>query len=95
MSMSCSSVTSCTAMITSFQFVAAQPVAMFAWGAFIAGVTFVAMLPGFLGLLVVLPLFGHATWHLYDILAYGSGSADIGQGARGKPRATRSSKAAS
>jgi uncharacterized membrane protein len=26
---------------------------------------FAAMLPLFLGLLVVLPLFGHATWHLY------------------------------
>ena len=26
---------------------------------------FAAMLPGFLGLLVVLPILGHATWHLY------------------------------
>jgi uncharacterized membrane protein len=26
---------------------------------------FAAMVPGFLGLFVVLPLFGHATWHLY------------------------------
>lgn len=30
-----------------------------------AGLTFVAMLPGFLGLFIVLPLLGHATWHLY------------------------------
>lgn len=59
-----------TAMITSFQFVAAHPVLMLGWGAVIAGVTFVSMLPGFAGLLVTLPLFGHATWHLYDMLAY-------------------------
>jgi len=26
---------------------------------------FVAMLPLFLGLLVALPVLGHATWHLY------------------------------
>ena len=55
-----------TAMITSFQYVMAQPFLMLGWGAFIAVVTFVALLPGFLGLLVALPLLGHATWHLYD-----------------------------
>jgi uncharacterized membrane protein len=55
-----------TAMITSFQYVMAQPVLMLGWGAFIAIVTFLALLPGFLGLLIALPLLGHATWHLYD-----------------------------
>jgi uncharacterized membrane protein len=83
-----------TAMITSFQFVAAHPVAMFGWGGFIAVATFVAMLPGFLGLLVALPVFGHATWHLYDMLAYGPGEMAPGQGARGEPRATGSREAA-
>ena len=57
-----------TAMITSFQFVARNPVIMLGWGAFIAGMTFLSLLPGFLGLLISLPLLGHATWHLYDIL---------------------------
>ncbi|APX24222.1 MULTISPECIES: DUF2189 domain-containing protein [Salipiger] len=57
-----------TAMITSFQYVLANPVVMFTWGVFIAGVTLLAMLPAFLGLFVVLPLLGHATWHLYDLL---------------------------
>ncbi|MBV2360880.1 DUF2189 domain-containing protein [Thalassococcus sp. CAU 1522] len=60
-----------TAMITSFQFVANQPVLMLGWGAFIAVVLFVSMLPGFLGLLLSLPVLGHATWHLYDMVAYG------------------------
>ena len=38
---------------------------MLGWGAFIAVLVFVAMLPGFLGLFIVLPVLGHATWHLY------------------------------
>ena len=33
--------------------------------AIIAALLFVAMLPGFLGLMVALPVLGHATWHLY------------------------------
>jgi len=55
-----------TAMITSFQTVTHNPVPMLIWGVFIGGLTFVALLPAFLGLFVVLPLLGHATWHLYD-----------------------------
>ena len=33
--------------------------------AVIALTLFAAMVPAFLGLLVVLPVLGHATWHLY------------------------------
>ena len=36
-----------------------------AFGAVIAALVVLAMLPGFLGLLIVLPVLGHATWHLY------------------------------
>lgn len=54
-----------TAMITSFQTVTSNPVPMLAWAVFIAMVTFAALIPGFAGLFVVLPLLGHATWHLY------------------------------
>ncbi|MCR9125325.1 MAG: DUF2189 domain-containing protein [Rhodobacteraceae bacterium] len=57
-----------TAMITSWQYVAAHPVPMLGWAAFIAVVSFAALIPWFLGLLVVLPLLGHATWHLYRLL---------------------------
>ncbi len=57
-----------TAMITSFKYVMAHPVPMLAWAAFIAIVTFAALVPWFVGLLFVLPLLGHATWHLYDQL---------------------------
>lgn len=54
-----------TAMISSYAYVAANKSVMLGWGAFIAIVTFLAMIPWFLGLLVVLPLLGHASWHLY------------------------------
>jgi uncharacterized membrane protein len=57
-----------TAMITSLQVVIANPVPMLIWAALIAALTFVAMLPAFLGLFVVLPLLGHATWHLYGLI---------------------------
>ena len=54
-----------TAMITSFQLVLANPVVLLAWGALIATCLFAGMVPGFAGLLVALPVFGHASWHLY------------------------------
>lgn len=57
-----------TAMIISFTYVQANPIPMVGWGLFIAVTVFVALLPWFLGLLVVLPLLGHATWHLYRLL---------------------------
>jgi uncharacterized membrane protein len=38
---------------------------MVGWGIAIVALTFAALLPMFLGLLVVLPVLGHATWHLY------------------------------
>jgi uncharacterized membrane protein len=54
-----------TAMLTSFALVQANPLVMLSWGALIAASLFLAMIPGFLGLFLVLPLFGHASWHLY------------------------------
>ena len=67
-----------TAMITSFQTVQANPVPMLAWGAFIAAITFAAMVPWFLGLFVVLPLLGHATWHLYDQIVAAGAQVEAG-----------------
>lgn len=54
-----------TAMLTSIAVVRRNPAVMLAWGATIAGLTFLALLPGLLGLFVVLPVLGHATWHIY------------------------------
>lgn len=41
----------------------ALPVA--AWGVVVAAALVLGSIPFFLGLVVVLPVFGHATWHLY------------------------------
>lgn len=54
-----------TAIIYSFKTVASNFVPMMVWGLVIAVLTFLAMLPAFLGLFVMLPVLGHATWHLY------------------------------
>lgn len=54
-----------TAMIASWSLVVANPRVMLVWAVLIAAALFLGMLSGFLGLFVVLPLFGHATWHLY------------------------------
>ncbi len=54
-----------TAMITSIRVVLASPMVMLGWGIFIATLLVFAMLPMFLGLVVILPWLGHATWHLY------------------------------
>ena len=54
-----------TAMITSVRAVAASPGPMLGWGAVVVMVLILSALPLFLGLLVTLPVLGHATWHLY------------------------------
>lgn len=60
-----------TAMIASVDVVLRNPLPMLGWGIFVAVLLAIAMLPYFLGLLVVLPVLGHATWHLYQALAAG------------------------
>jgi uncharacterized membrane protein len=54
-----------TAMLTSLALVRENPGVMLGWGALISVCLFLGMLPGFMGLFIVLPLFGHASWHLY------------------------------
>jgi uncharacterized membrane protein len=54
-----------TAMITSVRAVTMSPVPMIGWAATVIVLLIVSALPGFLGLLVVLPVLGHTTWHLY------------------------------
>lgn len=59
-----------TAMLLSFKTVQQNLWPMLLWAAIIAVLTLVAMLPMFLGLFVVLPVLGHATWHLYRRALY-------------------------
>jgi uncharacterized membrane protein len=54
-----------TAMLTSMKAVRANLFVMLVWAMIIAVLSLLALLPWFLGLMVVLPVLGHATWHLY------------------------------
>jgi len=54
-----------TAMLTSFALVRESPVVMLGWAAIIGVLMLIGTLAGFLGLFIVLPLLGHASWHLY------------------------------
>jgi len=54
-----------TAVWTSVRVVAMNPGVIFAWGAIVAGLLVLGSLPLLVGLAVVLPVLGHATWHLY------------------------------
>ena len=53
------------AVQTSIRAVLANPVPMGIWGFIIAGSMFIGALLVFVGLAVVLPVIGHAAWHLY------------------------------
>jgi len=53
------------ALLTSIRAVAHNPLTMMVWGLIVAALLVVGSLPLFFGLTVVMPLLGHATWHLY------------------------------
>ena len=53
------------AIETSFRAVMANPLPMLVWGIIVGLGLFLGSLPLFVGLAVVIPIFGHATWHLY------------------------------
>ncbi|MGB3314214.1 MAG: DUF2189 domain-containing protein [Albidovulum sp.] len=53
------------AVITSFEVARKNPVTVLIWGAIVAGALVLGSIPLLLGLIVVLPVLGHATWHLY------------------------------
>ncbi len=53
------------ALATSVRAVMANPWTMALWGLIVAALLFLGSLPAFLGLPVVIPVLGHATWHLY------------------------------
>ena len=54
-----------TAVETSLRVCAANPVPMAVWGLIVAAGLGLGSLPLLLGLVVVMPVLGHATWHLY------------------------------
>jgi len=54
-----------TAVRTSARAVRTSPVPMLVWGAVVAGSLLGGAVPALLGLAFVMPVLGHATWHLY------------------------------
>lgn len=64
-----------TAALTSLKAVMLNPGAMLVWSAVIAWATASALLMGYLGMLVVGPLLGHATWHAYRNLVVRDGES--------------------
>ena len=54
-----------TAIATSVRAMRVNPAPMLAWGLIVATGVLVAMIPVLIGLVVALPVLGHATWHLY------------------------------
>jgi uncharacterized membrane protein len=53
------------ALLTSIRVVVANPGTMALWGFIVAALLVLGSIPFFLGLTVVMPVLGHATWHLY------------------------------
>ncbi|HXZ21288.1 MAG TPA: DUF2189 domain-containing protein [Pseudolabrys sp.] len=53
------------ALLTSIRAVARNPLTMAVWGLIVGALLLVGSIPFFLGLTVVVPVLGHATWHLY------------------------------
>lgn len=65
-----------TAALTSFRVVLENPGVMLFWGALIVALTLLAFWPWALGLLVIGPWLGHATWHAYrEAVAWGDAAA--------------------
>jgi uncharacterized membrane protein len=59
-----------TAVITSVRCCVQNPVAMLVWAALIAVLTFVGFATYMIGLVLIFPVIGHATWHAYrDLVA--------------------------
>ena len=54
-----------TAITTSVRCVLANPLVLSVWGLVVAGALVIGTIPLFVGLAIVLPVLGHATWHLY------------------------------
>ena len=54
-----------TAAQTSVRAFVANPITMLIWGFIVASLLLIGSVPFFVGLAVVMPVLGHATWHLY------------------------------
>ncbi len=63
-----------TAVLTSWQVVLANPAVMAWWAALIMGFTLLGLASLLLGLILVIPMLGHASWHAYRDLIVPAGA---------------------
>ncbi len=64
------------AMYTSVRALLTNPIPMLVWGLIVAALLVIGSIPLFAGLAVVIPILGHATWHLYrKVIAASTGPA--------------------
>lgn len=54
-----------TAIVTSYRVTRKNPRIIATWGLIVAAGLLIGSIPAFIGLIVVMPILGHATWHLY------------------------------
>lgn len=54
-----------TAVVTSYRVFRRNPRVIATWGLIVAALLFLGSIPAFIGLIIVVPLLGHSTWHLY------------------------------
>lgn len=73
------------AVLTSVRAVLKNPLAMATWGLIVAGLLILGSLPLFVGLIVVMPILGHATWHLFRLVI----ERDPGQRPEYQPRPSK------
>ena len=67
-----------TAIVTSVRTVRENPGPMLLWAVLIAAATGVGLVTLYLGLIVTVPLIGHATWHAYRDLVSVPEVAELG-----------------
>jgi uncharacterized membrane protein len=62
------------ALLTSIRAVAGNPWSIAVWGLIVGALLVVGSIPFLLGLTVIMPVLGHATWHLYRKIVEPQGS---------------------
>jgi uncharacterized membrane protein len=77
------------AISTSVRVVLRNPVTMAVWGLIIATLLVIGSLPLFIGLAVVMPVLGHASWHLYRKVVEPDPAAQKEEPVAPKPRRRR------
>jgi uncharacterized membrane protein len=73
------------ALSTSVRAVLKNPGTMAVWGLIVGVLLVIGSIPLFLGLTVVMPILGHATWHLYRLTI----DAESGQRPEARPQTSR------